>query len=417
MHASPTHLQRNQGAITLLMVTLLVLLASMVGLFTARTVWSERLASNHSVWNAQAQHTAEAALETALAVLESSLSDPASTLWSSHESAQCTVGFTGIEWQCRGLNLNTGLDSTWDSKGHTVQVHVMRDVVRAPHVAVVWAQAQHGANHATAQVQQSLYMPTLAPIGVANKVAPLVTQGCVSEAVAGSTRFCAPNANQGSCGGSGQNVGTAIHSLFAPDTDGNGVISAAEQQACLNVSMASLRGGALVTPTTAVPAPNPAQCSAAVWSSVFGATTPAQIQALSQAQALKGLSANTLPARSVYWIDSPNEWTQSLGSASAPVLLVFSATACANQCPRISPNTQIVGTVFLDTQCQDSRSALWHSGTVMGQVALPSGLPSLQAGSQLQWLANHRQAFDWPWPSGIDYQRVQRVRGSWKSGS
>jgi hypothetical protein len=41
----------------------------MVGLFTARAVWTERLASNHSVWNAQAQYTAEAALETALAVL------------------------------------------------------------------------------------------------------------------------------------------------------------------------------------------------------------------------------------------------------------------------------------------------------------------------------------------------------------
>ena len=33
------------------------------------------------------------------------------------------------------------------------------------------------------------------------------------------------------------------------------------------------------------------------------------------------------------------------------------------------------------------------TGAVTGQVALPSGLPALQAGSQLQWSANHRQAF------------------------
>lgn len=414
MYKRPDDVQRHQGAITLLMVTLLVLLASMVGLFTARAVWSERLASNHSVWNAQAQHTAEAALETALTVLEITLSDPANTLWASHESAQCTAGFTGLEWQCRSLNLGTGLGGPWDTHGHTVDVHVMRDVVRAPHVAVVLAQARHSANHAAAQVQQSLYMPTVAPIGMANKAAPLLTQGCVSEATAGSTRLCAPNAS--SCGGSGQNVGTALHSLFAPDTDGNGVISTAEQQSCLNLSSTSLQGGGLVTPTTAVPTPNPAHCDTAVWSSVFGATTPAQIQALSQAQALKGLSATTLPARSVYWIDSPNEWTQSLGSAAAPVLLVFSAAACASQCPRINPSTKIVGTVFLDTQCQDSRATLWHSGTVTGQVAIPSGLPALQAGSQLQWSANHRQAFTWPWPSSVDAQRVQRVRGSWKSG-
>jgi len=395
------------------MVTLLVLLASMVGLFTARAVWTERLASNHSVWNVQAQYTAEAALETALAMLEAPLSEPAPTFWNSHEASQCATGFTGLQWQCRGLSL----DSAWDTRGHSVQVHVMRDVVLAPHVAVVLAEARHTANHAAAQVQQSLYMPTIAPIGVANKAAALLTQGCVSEATSGSTRFCAPNATQGSCSGSGQNVGTAIHSLFAPDTNGDGLISDAEQQACLNVSASSLQGGTLVTPTTALPTPNPVNCSTAVWSSVFGATTPAQIQALSQAQALKGLSASTSPTRTVYWIDSPNEWTQSLGSASAPVLLVFSATACASQCPRISPSTKIVGTVFLDTQCQDARAALWHSGTVTGQVALASGLPSLQAGSQLNWLANHRQAFDWPWPSGTDAQRVQRVRGSWKSGS
>lgn len=411
MHSTPCDFKRQQGFITLLMATLLVLMASMVGLFTARAIWTERLASNHSLWNAQAEYTAEAALETALTVMDSTLSEPTNTLWTTHEPGQCATGFSGIEWQCRSLSLG----AAWDTQGHTVQVRVMRDVVRAPHVALLMAEARHTANHAAAQVQQSLYMPTIAPIGVANKAAPLLTQGCVSEAVTGSTRFCAPNAS--SCGGSGQNVGTAIHSLFAPDTDGNGLISLAEQQACLNVSAASLQGGGWVTPSTALPTPNPANCDSTVWSTVFGATTPAQIQAISQAQALKGLSANTSPARSVYWIDSPNEWSQSLGSSSTPVLLVFSATACASQCPRISPSTKIVGTVFLNTQCQDSRAALWQSGSVTGQVALASGLPNLQAGSQLQWLANHRQAFDWPWPSGIDAQRVQRVRGSWRSGS
>jgi hypothetical protein len=211
-------------------------------------------------------------------------------------------------------------------------------------------------------------------------------------------------------------VGNAIQSLWTPDTDGNGQISPAEQQACVNVSATSLQGGAWATPPTFVPTPTPANCGMGVWRSVFGATTPEQIQAVSQAQALKGLNTSTSPPRTVYWIDSPNPWTQSLGSATEPVLLVFSATACASQCPRISPSTKIVGTVFLDSQCQESRAALWHSGTVLGQVAVASGLPSLQAGSQMQWLANHRQVFDWPWPGGIDGRRLQRVRGSWRGG-
>lgn len=70
-------------------------------------------------------------------------------IWNSHEPNQCTTGFTGIERQCRGLSL----DSAWEAQGHKVQVHVMRDVVNTPHVAVVLAEARHAANHAAVQVQ------------------------------------------------------------------------------------------------------------------------------------------------------------------------------------------------------------------------------------------------------------------------
>lgn len=401
-----------RGAITLLMVTLLVLLASMVGLLTARSLLSERLSANNGVWVAQAQQTSEAALETALAQIELNFNTVPNTFWSTHDPQQCLSAYTGIEWQCRSLLLDAG----WDTQGHTLQVRVMRDVVHAPHVALVSAQARHAGNHSLGQVQQSIYLPTAGPIGAANKATPLLTQGCVNEVVTGSTRFCAPGANQAGCSGTGQAIGTAIQTLYVPDLDGNGVISTAEQQACLKVNATSLQGGALVTPASASPAPNPAACDSSVWTSLFGQTTPAQIQAISQAQVLKGLNSQTQPARTVYWVDSPSEWSQSVGTTTAPVVLVFSALACANQCPRISPSTLIVGTVYLDTQCQDSRAELWHSGSVSGQVALTSGLPNLQSGSQFLWFANHRQAFDWPWPVNIDATRVQRVRGSWKSG-
>ena len=402
----------HRGAITLLMVTLLVLLTSMVGLFTARSVMAERFSANNGLWAAQSQHAAQAALETALAQIEQSFSTLPNTFWSTHDPQQCVSGHIGLEWQCRSLLLDTG----WDAQGHTLQVRVMRDIVNAPHVALVHAQARHMSNHSFAQVQESVYLPTAGPIGAANKATPLLTQGCVSEAIAGSTHFCPPGSNQAGCRGNGQFIGMAIQSLFAPDLDGNGVISNSEQQACLRVNSSSLQGGALVTPVAATPPPDPAACDATVWTSLFGQTTPAQIQAISQAQALKGLSATTQPARTIYWVDEPGDWTQSVGTDTSPVLLVFSAAACVSQCPRIGPNVRIVGSVFLDTQCLDSRAAQWQSGSVTGQVAVTSGLPDLQAGSQFIWLAQHRQAFDWPWPAHIDATRVQRVRGSWKSG-
>jgi Tfp pilus assembly protein PilX len=87
----------DRGAITLLMVTLLVLLASMVGLFTARSILSERLSANNGVWAAQAQQTAEAALETALAQIEQSFSTTPNTFWSTHDPQQCLSAYTGIE--------------------------------------------------------------------------------------------------------------------------------------------------------------------------------------------------------------------------------------------------------------------------------------------------------------------------------
>jgi hypothetical protein len=388
---------KHKGAITLLMVTVLVILASMTGLFTARSVLSERWGNNNSVWSVQAQLTAQAALETALAQIEVT---NVQTFWAGHDAAQCLPGYTSLEWQCRGLSLDP-----WDTQGHTVQVRVMRDLVKAPHVALVHAKAQHAGQHSSAQAQQSLYLPLTGPIGSASKITPLLTQGCVSEAVNGSTRLCAsPHAN---CSG------TALQSLYVPDVDGNGLISAAEQQACIRLDTSSLQGGSVVTPSQATAAPNPTTCNSPVWSSLFGSTTPTHIQAISVAQVLKGLSASTQPSRSVYWVDSPAEWTQNVGTAAAPVLLVFSSTACASQCPRIS--AQVVGTVYLDTQCQDSRASQWR-GQVQGQVAVPSGLLDLQPGSQLSWLSNHRQAFEWPWPVQIDATRVQRVRGSWKSG-
>jgi tetratricopeptide (TPR) repeat protein len=61
---------KHKGAITLLMVTVLVILASITGLFTARSVLSERWGNSNSLWAAQAQLTAQAALETALAQIE-----------------------------------------------------------------------------------------------------------------------------------------------------------------------------------------------------------------------------------------------------------------------------------------------------------------------------------------------------------
>ena len=131
-------------------------------------------------------------------------------------------------------------------------------------------------------------------------------------------------------------------------------------------------------------------CVPVAWQKLFGNTTPAQLKAISEAQTQSGLSSQTKPSRSVYWIDSPLTWTQSLGTQGEPVVLIFSSLACAVQCPGIATQTAITGMVYFQSAnaCQNPVPQL-----------------SVQA-----------EAARFEWPTGIDASRVQRVSGSWKNG-
>ena len=162
-------------------------------------------------------------------------------------------------------------------------------------------------------------------------------------------------------------------------------------------------------------------CEPQSWRTIFGDMTPAQLKTSSEQQRLNGLNASTLPARSIYWIDSPLMWTQSLGTNTAPVLLIFSETACAMQCPAI--HAQIVGTVFYQNQCQVSKLPNLQNSIIWGQLGVESNLTSLQkqalllnpnliVGSQ-----NAHAAFTFEWPEGIQAARVQRVAGHWKNAA
>jgi hypothetical protein len=145
------------------------------------------------------------------------------------------------------------------------------------------------------------------------------------------------------------------------------------------------------TPPALEPASGPesAECRPLEWRKTFGNITPAQLKAISTAQLQTGLSALSQPSRTVYWIDSPLTWTQSLGSQNAPVALIFSETACALQCPQIASQAAITGMVYFQSAnaCQN-----------------PVGLLTLNP-----------EAYHFDWPIGIDASRVQRVSGSWKN--
>lgn len=164
--------------------------------------------------------------------------------------------------------------------------------------------------------------------------------------------------------------------------------------------------------STKPPPSTPTPCARRAWRQVLGDISAEQVQAWSQAQASNGLSAQSQPQRSIWWIDSPADWNTPLGDASHPVLLVFSAKACALRCPRIAANARIHGTVYLDAGCDDTKVLGWQSGPLVGQLVVEASLAELGTSTLVTAQASVRQAYALLWPPGIDARRLQRVPGS-----
>lgn len=363
---------RQRGAISLLVAISLTLLASLASFYSARSVLVDRLASHNQSQAAQARLAAEAALAWARAELQRQhASSQAPPVWGPGTgTAPCPAAFSGPRWQCVALQppVHPGLPDA------VAQVLAVRDLIRSPHVAQLLASASLKDGTSRAQVQAQVFTPTVAPAPPHPNTAAVVLHGCALAAKP-STQMAASN-------------GTA-------------------------------NTGASTCPTstsTSTSAPSPGTCSSAAWTSVLGDITPDQIRAWSEAQSRNGLSALSQPARSVYWVDSPATWSQSLGSAEAPVLLVFSDQACAQRCPSMAAGVRVVGTVVLQTQCQDDRARAWHAGHIEGQLVVASGLPELQASSRIEGRELAQAPYRLPWPAGMDARQVQRVPGSWREG-
>lgn len=398
------------GAITLLVAITLVLLASLASLYSTRSVLIDRQASNNQSRATQARLAAEAALAWARAELARQYSKEPSfeTLWQNPTPAPCPSGYSGPRWQCSTMSSveQAGTNNT------RLQVLAVRDLITSPHVTELHASASHVGQHSRKQVRANVFLPTVSPTPAAASTAALVLNGCTSAAPGADVAVCPLTATGSAC--SGIPMGEAVRSFWLPDKNGDSVISTAERQSCLALLSEHLPGsGELAGPATALPN---AACGAEAWKNVLGDIRPAQLKAWSEAQERNGLHSQSQPARSIYWVDSPTPWTQSLGQPDAPVLLVFSAAACSLRCPSVAAGVRIFGTVVLQTQCQDEKARAWRAGFIEGQVVVESGLPDLQSGSRILARTFTKPAYQLDWPPGMDASHVQRVAGSWREG-
>ncbi|MCE2781982.1 hypothetical protein [Limnohabitans sp.] len=351
------------GVISLVVAIGLGLLASLASFYSARSVLVDRLASHNQSQAAQARLAAEAALAWARTDLQRQYTvQQTPPAWSAGPSNMpCPAALSGPRWQCVALQppAHPGLPDA------VVQVMVVRDLISSPHVVQFLASASLQDGTSRAQLQAHVFIPAVAPAPSQPHTAPVVLNGCALATT------------------------HAANQAYSSGTTG--------------------------TATPVCPTSNPpGTCTPSAWTSVLGSITPEQIRAWSEAQARNGLSALSQPARNVYWVDSSATWSQSLGTPEAPVLLVFSDQACSQRCPPIAPGVRVVGTVVLQTQCQDDKARAWQAGHIEGQLVVESGLPELLSGSRIEGRdltsSPHRLA----WPPGIDAQQVQRVPGSWR---
>ena len=399
-----TLLQQN-GAITLLVAIGLVVLASLASFYSARSVLMDQLASHNHARASQARLAADAALASAQATLPGT-SPEVNALFNTLSA--CPVGVSGPQWQCARLTPAQHPAMPQAQLSATA----VRDLVQSPHVLTLHASASISGQNSQAKVRESVFVPTVAAAPGLSAQAALVLNGCVSEATGAKLRVC-PLVSQGdACASTAK--GPAVLTHFVVDTNRNGSISSAEKNACLALSATSLPGGGSKTgPTTAI-AHSP--CTRAAWQSVLGDITDEQLQAWSDAQERNGLTAQTTPPRSIYWIDSPADWQQNVGTASTPALLVFSAKACALRCPHIGTGVRIYGSVLIDSGCNDEKMRGWQAGTIEGQLVVESGLPEWRSGTVLA-RPDGRNAYILNWPESIDASQVQRVNGSWSEGT
>jgi hypothetical protein len=190
-------------------------------------------------------------------------------------------------------------------------------------------------------------------------------------------------------------INISVQAVLADSHTGAGSRATVQQSLYLPIAVplsGSATAAATLTATvmsSSSPPATPLPCRSITWPQVFGNLRIDQYQALAAAQVQTGLNPLTVPPQTIYWIDSPLVWTKSLGSAMAPVALVFSDKACAVQCPQIADGVSLEGLVYFQTPCQPS----------------------------LAQLKPNAMALNFDGPTGASAGHVHRVRGSWKNGN
>jgi hypothetical protein len=168
---SHQHHPQQQGAITLMVVSSLVLVAALAGFYSVQSVFIDRLAGQADLQATQARLTAEAALAWAQAEIQrGAQTTTAADFWNSMPSTPCPSHRQGLQWQCVRMQV----PALPGQEVASAEVVVVRDVLGSPHVAELHARSVLSDQNGRAEVRQNLFMPTWLPVPALASTAPVV---------------------------------------------------------------------------------------------------------------------------------------------------------------------------------------------------------------------------------------------------
>ena len=151
---------KQSGAITLVLITALIVVAMAATVSGSQRVWLDRLSTRNLHEREQAHWVAEAGLQCGARALQQ-IHATGQLLWPAAQQNPCPSALQGQGHQC----LRWSAPPPAGAEQYTLTVWAMRDVRGHPHVAQLLAHAQNPDGYAHAWLSQSLHLPVLGQAG------------------------------------------------------------------------------------------------------------------------------------------------------------------------------------------------------------------------------------------------------------
>ena len=216
----------------------------------------------------------------------------------------------------------------------TVRIRHATDLSAINYLEVTARAVSNDSPEVTALAHQMVYFPFLPATRPVAAKAPVLINGCLTAAIAGSANICAQKNDGSAPCGSSDAAGSAIAVGNVNSCNGlvNGLLGAVS-------AVANTVGGLLGSNNYHGGTYATGVGGSSVFNALFPGVTTAQLQQVQAAQVAAGLTEITVPRRTVWYFDSTAGFDQQThGTATSPAIVVINRTSLINLGSNITVN-------------------------------------------------------------------------------